>query len=570
MRPYPREDMLTLLLLKGTTMTNTCPSLSTLGVLVSWLSLLLAGCAGAGIDRHSDPASSNPERPAKAPNILFIFTDDHASHAIGAYGSRFPTDITPNLDQLAADGMMFRRCGVTNSICAPSRAVILTGKHSHLNGVLTNAELFDGSQMTFPKLLQRAGYQTAIFGKWHLKTEPTGFDHYERLLGQGPYYNPLMRSPSDNEKGHADRKHSGYTTDIITDLALDWLKEGRNGDQPFMMMVQHKAPHRHWQPPPRYLDRFDNIDIAEPDNLFDDYSGRGTAARIQDMEIATTLTKNDLKLVPQRGLNEAQTATWNAAYQPKNAELKQLELTGKELVRWKYQRYLKDYLRCIQAVDDNIGRMLSTLDELDLSRETVVIYSSDQGFFLGEHGWFDKRFMYEECYKTPLIVRWPGVVDGGSVEESLVSNLDYAQTFLDLAGVSAKDSSVQEMQGVSLVPLLLGNKPGDWRESLYYQYYEYLENQHTAHMVRRHRGVCTERYKLIHFYNLGEWEMYDLQEDPQEMKNIADDPAHAATRKRLEKELEKLALQYQVPDDRGSVSRDPHQRIEAYQAREQQ
>ncbi|HIG05882.1 MAG TPA: DUF4976 domain-containing protein [Planctomycetes bacterium] len=533
--------------------------------LLGLVALLLAGCAAAGSSR-----SSYEGRPEKTPNILFIFTDDHASHAIGAYGSRFPADITPNLDQLAADGMMFRRCGVTNSICAPSRAVILTGKHSHLNGVLTNAELFDGSQMTFPKLLQRAGYQTAIFGKWHLKTEPTGFDHYERLLGQGPYYNPMMRSPSDNEKGHTDRKHSGYTTDIITDLALDWLKEGRNRDQPFMMMVQHKAPHRHWQPPPRYLDRFDNIDIAEPDNLFDDYKGRGTAARIQDMEIATTLTKNDLKLVPQRGLDEAQTAIWNAAYQPKNAELRQLELTGDELVRWKYQRYLKDYLRCIQAVDDNIGRMLSTLDELDLSRETVVIYSSDQGFFLGEHGWFDKRFMYEECYKTPLIVRWPGVVDAGSVEQSLVSNLDYAQTFLDLAGVSAKDSSVQEMQGVSLVPLLLGNKPDEWRESLYYHYYEYLENQRTAHMVRRHRGVCTERYKLIHFYNLGEWEMYDLQEDPQEMKNIADDPAHAATREKLEKELEKLALQYQVPDDRGSVSRDPHHRIEAYQAREQQ
>jgi arylsulfatase A-like enzyme len=556
--------------MKGATMKITCPSLSTLGVLVCGLSLLLAGCAGAGITRPTDPKPIDPERPAKAPNILFIFTDDHASHAIGAYGSRFPDHITPHLDQLAADGMMFRRCGVTNSICAPSRAVILTGKHSHLNGVLTNAERFDGSQMTFPKLLQRAGYQTAIFGKWHLKSEPTGFDHYERLLGQGPYYNPMMRSPSDNEKGHTDRKHSGYTTDIITDLALDWLKDERNGDQPFMMMVQHKAPHRHWQPPPRYLDRFDDIDIAEPDNLFDDYSGRGTAARIQDMEIATTLTKNDLKLVPQRGLDEAQTAIWNAAYQPKNAELKQLGLTGDDLVRWKYQRYLKDYLRCIQAVDDNIGRMLSTLDELDLSRETVVIYSSDQGFFLGEHGWFDKRFMYEECYKTPLIVRWPGVVDGGSVEESLVSNLDFAQTFLDLAGVSAKDSSVQEMQGVSLVPLLLGNKPEDWRESLYYQYYEYMENQRTSHMVRRHRGVCTERYKLIHFYNLGEWEMYDLQEDPKEMKNIVDDPAHAATREKLEKELEKLALQYQVPDDRGSVSRDPHQRIEAYQAREQQ
>ncbi len=528
------------------------------------LCAVVAGCSGSGPLRTQSQDESH-DRPEKAPNILFIFTDDHASHAIGAYGSRFPEGITPHLDQLAADGMMFRRCGVTNSICAPSRAVILTGKHSHLNGVLTNAERFDGSQMTFSKLLQRAGYQTAIFGKWHLKSEPTGFDHYERLLGQGPYYNPTMRSPADNDKGFTDRKHSGYTTEIFTDLALDWLKEGRDEDQPFLMMVQHKAPHRHWQPPPRYLDRFDDIDIAEPDNLFDDYSGRGTAARIQDMEIATTLTKNDLKLVPQRGLDQAQTAIWDAAYRPKNDELEKLQLTGKELVRWKYQRYLKDYLRCIQAVDDNIGRMMKTLDQLDLTRQTVVIYSSDQGFFLGEHGWFDKRFMYEECYKTPLIVRWPGVVAAGSVDDNLVSNLDYAQTFLDLAQVPATDPAIQQMQGASLVPLLQGNTPDDWRDSLYYHYYEYHGDRGTAHMVRRHRGVCTERYKLIHFYNLGEWEMYDLQEDPQEMTNIADHPDHAATRKKLEAELERLARQYQVPDDAGSVPRDPHRLIEALQ-----
>ncbi|RUA10779.1 MAG: sulfatase [Bacillota bacterium] len=528
--------------------------------LLGLVALLLSGCAAAGSSR-----SIYEGRPEKAPNILFIFTDDHASHAIGAYGSRFPADITPNLDQLAADGMMFRRCGVTNSICAPSRAVILTGKHSHLNGVPTNAERFDGAQMTFPKILQGAGYQTAIFGKWHLKSEPTGFDHYERLLGQGPYYNPRMRSPADNEQGFVDRQHPGYTTDIITDLALDWLKDGRDQDQPFMMMVQHKAPHRHWQPPPRHLAYLDDVDIEEPANLFDDYSGRGTAARVQDMEIATTLTKNDLKLVPQRGLDESQTALWNAAYDPKNRTMKQLLRNSDEdeLTRWKYQRYLKDYLRCIKAVDENIGRMMATLDELDLSRETVVIYSSDQGFFLGEHGWFDKRFMYEECYKTPLIVRWPGVIHAGSVDENLVSNLDYAQTFLDLARVPSTHTSIEAMQGLSLVPLMMGRKPADWRESLYYQYYEYLGDQRTAHMVRRHRGVCTQRYKLIHFYNLDEWELYDLQEDPTEMNNLADDPDHGEIRNELAQELERLALQYKVPDDRGSVPYDPHGLIEA-------
>ncbi len=538
-------------------------SISRIGGLWVLVPLLaaLTGCAGLVTDRVGDTPQA--VRPDKAPNILFIFTDDHASHAIGAYGTRFPGDITPNLDQLAADGMMFRRCGVTNSICAPSRAVILTGKHSHLNGVLTNAERFDGSQMTFSKLLQQIGYQTAIFGKWHLKSEPTGFDHYERLLGQGPYYNPTMRRPASNDKGFTDRKHSGYTTDIITDLALDWLRDERDEDQPFLMMVQHKAPHRHWQPPARHLDYLDDVSIEEPSNLFDDYSGLGTAAKVQDMEIATTLTKNDLKLVPQRGLDEKQAAIWNAAYQPKNAELERANLQGDDLVRWKYQRYLKDYLRCIKAVDENIGRMLETLDELDLSRETVVIYSSDQGFFLGEHGWFDKRFMYEECYLTPLIVRWPGVVPAGKVDENLVSNLDYAQTFLDLAQVPATDPSVQQMQGLSLVPLLLGNKPADWRDSLYYQYYEYHGDRGTAHMVRRHRGVCTDRYKLIHFYNIGEWELFDLQKDPKEMNNVASDPAYATIRSDLTTKLEQLAAQYQVPDDSGSVPYDPHGLIKA-------
>jgi arylsulfatase A-like enzyme len=519
---------------------------------------LLVSCAGSPKPREVE---------APPPNILFVFTDDHASHAIGAYGSRFPGDNTPNLDQLAAEGMRFSRCAVTNSICAPSRAVILTGKHSHLNGVLTNAERFDGAQMTFPKLLQEQGYQTALFGKWHLKSEPTGFDHYERLIGQGPYYNPKMRFPADSEKGFDERLHEGYTSDIITDLAIDWLRDRPAEAAPFMLMVQHKAPHRHWQPAPRHLDLFAEIDIEEPDNLFDDYSTRTTAAFIQDMEIATTLTPHDLKLAPQRRFTEEQQKAWDAAYGPRNAEFTESRdgMTEQEIVRWKYQRYLKDYLRCIRAVDENIGRLLVTLEELDLTRETIVIYSSDQGFFLGEHGWFDKRFMYEECYRTPLIVRWPGVTKAGQVNDQLVSNLDYAQTFLDLAGVAMDRPEVEAMQGISLKPLLEGKKV-PFRQSHYYQYYEYHGDRTTAHMVRRHRGVATDRYKLIHFYNLDEWELYDLETDPHEMKNRAGDPNLADVRRELEAELERLAREYGIPDDRGSVPRDPHGRIDALKA----
>ena len=526
-------------------------SMSPTGGLILVLPLIAVLTSCAGIDGDRSGVTSAAVRPEKAPNILFIFTDDHASHAIGAYGTRFPGDITPNLDQLAADGMMFRRCGVTNSICAPSRAVILTGKHSHLNGVLTNAERFDGSQMTFPKLLQQTGYQTAIFGKWHLKSEPTGFDHYERLLGQGPYYNPTMRRPASNDKGFADRKHSGYTTDIITDLALDWLKDGRDEDQPFMMMVQHKAPHRHWQPAARYLDYLDDVTIEEPANLFDDYSGLGTAAKVQDMEIATTLTKNDLKLVPQRGLDEKQTALWNAAYQPKNAELGRSKLEGDELVRWKYQRYLKDYLRCIKAVDENIGRMLSTLDELDLTRETVVIYSSDQGFFLGEHGWFDKRFMYEECYLTPLIVRWPGVVEAGSINNDIVSNLDFAETFLEIAGADIPG----DMQGRSLVSLFKGETPDDWRKAFYYHYYEFPG----AHSVARHYGVTDGNYKLINFYENNQWELFDLTADPNELQSLHGRAEYAGVQTRLENELQRLRGQYRLPAEDPPSTR-PRQR----------
>ncbi|WP_417393456.1 sulfatase [Gimesia sp.] len=478
------------------------------------------------------------------PNIMFIFTDDHASHAMSCYGSK--VNETPNLDRIARDGMRFNNCFCTNSICGPSRAVILTGKHSHLNGFKQNGNKFDGSQQTFPKILQKHGYQTAIVGKWHLASDPTGFDYSEILIGQGPYYNPPM------VKNGKRVKHVGYTTDIITDLALDYLKNDRDPDKPFMLMFQHKAPHRNWQPGPNYLHMYDDVTIPEPDNLFDDYAGRGTAAHQQDMTIAKTMTPFDLKLTPPTNLTPDQLATWNAAYEPKNAAFHKANLTGKDLVRWKYQRYMKDYLRCVASVDDNVGRMLDYLESSGLAKNTVVIYSSDQGFYLGDHGWFDKRFMYEESFRMPLLARWPGVIKPGSVNNNLVSNLDFAETFLDLAQAPIPD----DMQGVSLVPLFKGEEV-TWRDSLYYHYYEFYNDRRAAHMVRRHNGVRTKRYKLIDFYNLGEWELYDLEKDPREMKNVYSEPEYAQVVKDLKAELKLLQAKYQVPDDTGSVAKDP-------------
>ncbi len=476
---------------------------------------------------------------APRPNIILIFTDDHASHALSCYGSKI--NKTPQLDRLASEGMLFRNCFCTNSICAPSRAVILTGKHSHLNGVIDNRVRFDGQQQTFPKLLQKAGYQTAMIGKWHLKSRPTGFDHYEVLIGQGPYYNPPMI------RNGSRVKHTGYTTDIITNIALKFLK-GRDTAKPFMLMFQHKAPHRNWQPGPKHLTLYDDVTIPEPDNLFDSYLGRGTAAQTQDMSIARTMTPNDLKLVPPRNFTPAQLKTWNAAYGPKNEAFRKANLKGKSLIRWKYQRYIKDYLRCIASVDDNVGRVLDYLDTTGLAKNTIVIYSSDQGFYLGDHGWFDKRFMYEESLRMPLMARWPGHIKPGSINSDLVSNLDFAQTFLELAGVD----SPPDMQGLSLVPLLAGKTPADWRTSLFYQYYEFPG----PHSVRRHMGVRDSRYKLIHFYNLDEWELYDLKRDPREMHSVYGSPEYTAITARLKDELTQLRRKYRVPDDRGSITKD--------------
>ena len=493
-------------------------------------------------------AAQKPDAP-KRPSIIFIFTDDHATHSMSCYGSNI--NKTPNLDRIANEGMLFENTFCTNSICGPSRAVILTGKHSHLNGFRQNGNKFDCGQQLFPKLLQKAGYQTAIVGKWHLGhggiSDPQGFDYWEILQGQGPYYNPPMIK--NGEKVN----HVGYTTDIITDLALDWLKKERDGDKPFMLMFQQKAPHRNWQPSPKHLTMYDDVTIPEPDNLFDTYEGRGRAAHEQDMSIAKTMTASDLKLTPPRNLTSEQKAVWDAAYEPKNEEFRKANLEGKDLVRWKYQRYIKDYLRCIASVDDNVGRMLEYLDETGLAENTVVIYSSDQGFYLGDHGWFDKRFMYEESYRMPFLVRWPGVIKPGERCQELTSNLDFGETFLDIAGVDIPS----DMQGVSLKPLFDGSTPKTWRQSLYYHYYEFYEDRRSAHMVRRHNGVRTPRHKLIHFYNLDEWELYDLKNDPREMTSRYDDPAYAGVVEELKAELARLQNVYEVPDDTGSVSKNP-------------
>lgn len=482
---------------------------------------------------------------ADRPNIIFIFTDDHCEQALSAYDSN--RIITPNMDRIASEGMRFTRCYVTNSICGPSRAVIQTGKYSHLNGFINNGNRFNGDQQTFPKLLQKAGYQTAVIGKWHLVTTPQGFDYYDVLKGQGPYYNPPMITEGENGSP-VTRKHTGYTTDIIIDKTLTWLKETRDSDKPFMLMCQHKAPHRNWMPGPKYLNWLDDVTIPEPDTLWDDYTGRTQSASRQTMTIREHLNANDLKLKGHGTMNKDQIAKWDAAYGPKNKAFEEAKgsMSEKEIVQWKYQRYVKDYLRCVKSVDDGIGQILDYLDESGMADNTIVIYSSDQGWYLGEHGWYDKRWMYEESLKTPLLVRWPNQVKAGSVNDDIVSNLDFASTFLDAAGVEVPE----DMQGRSLVPLCQGNTPDDWRKSFYYHYYE----NPGPHNVARHYGVTTGEYKLIHLYfldgeKIDDWELFDLKNDPNELENLIDNPDYEQVRLDLLKELDRLKTQYEIPEE---------------------
>ncbi|MEZ6071049.1 MAG: sulfatase [Pirellulales bacterium] len=477
------------------------------------------------------------------PNILFIFTDDHAAHAISAYGSRI--NQTPNIDRIANAGMRFNHCLVTNAICGPSRACILTGKYSHKNGFYRNGNTFDGAQQNFAKILRSGGYQTAMIGKWHLNTDPTGFDYWEILLGQGPYYNPPMKT------AEGIHQHTGYTTEIITDLALEWLERDRDKSKPFLLMYQHKAPHRNWQPAAKYLSMYDDVTIPEPPTLFDDYAGRASPASNQEMTVARHLSPFDLKLTPPTNLTPEQLAAWNAAYEPKNEAFRKAQLRGDELTRWKYQRYIKDYLRCVASVDENVGRILDYLDESGLAENTVVVYSSDQGWYLGDHGWYDKRWMYEESLTMPLLVRWPGVVEAGSVNNDLVSNVDFAETFLDIAGMA--DQTPAEMQGRSIVPVLQGATPDDWRQAFYYHYYEFP----AVHSVAKHFGVRTDRYKLISYYQTGEWELFDLERDPHELSSVYDDPAYSDVVTQLKSEIARLQSELDEPDPTSPVPGDP-------------
>ena len=500
------------------------------------------------------PAQAKDQRP----NILFVFSDDHAPHAIGAYNGWLKSvNPTPNIDRLARGGMLFEKSFCSNSICGPSRAVIMTGKHSHKNGFMNNGNSFDWNQQIFPKLLQKAGYQTAIYGKSHLKGQPQGFDDWAVLPGQGLYYNPDMIFPNGR------RRIDGYCTDVVTDLAVEWLTKKRQDGQPFMMMVQHKAPHRNWMPALRHLHLYDDIEIPEPATLFDKWEDNASPARHQELEIDRHMDLNyDLfvDLTPDynqpasqkrqdrsawhnmKRMSPAQLKKWRAAYAPKDAAFHKAKLSGKALVRWKFQRYAKNYLRCVKGVDESVGRLRATLKDLGLADNTIVIYCSDQGFYIGDHGWYDKRWMYEESLMMPFIVNWPGVTKPGSRDTHLIQNLDYAETFLDIAGAKIP----VDMQGSSLVPLLRGQTPKDWRTSIYYHYYEYP----SVHMIPRHYGIRTERYKLMHFYQFGnEWELYDLKSDPDELQNLYGKKGTGKLAADLKKQLRGLQTNYEDDSD---------------------
>ncbi|MBA2669323.1 MAG: sulfatase, partial [Gemmatimonadetes bacterium] len=437
------------------------------------------------------------------------------------------------LDRLAASGMLFTNAFVTNSICGPSRATVLTGQYGHLNGVMTNAEALHPTSITFPRLLHESGYVTGLFGKWHLKSAPAGFDHYEVLAGQGPYYNPTLLSALDSVR------HIGYTNDVITERALSWL-DRRDREHPFLLMLHFNAPHRFWDPGPEQLTLFRDTLFAEPPTFWDDGSGRVFPTRDAEMTIGLDLFDRDLKLVAPDNLTPDQRTAWETAYGPENERFRSLGLQGEEATRWKYQRYIKDYMRVVLAMDEAVGRVLDRLDQAGLSDNTIVIYTSDQGFFLGDRGWFDKRWMYEESLRTPMLVRWPGVVPAGSVSKELVMNLDLAQTMLDLAGVQAPPV----MQGRSIVPLLRGSVPSGWRDAIYYQYVAYPD----WHMVHRQYGIRTQTHKLIHYYEVDRWELFDLMRDPLEMRSVYSDVDYREVRDRLVTRLGELRLQYGAPE----------------------
>ena len=484
-------------------------------------------------------------------NIVYIMTDDHTAQMMSCYDNRYVE--TPNLDRIAADGVKFTSSYVANSLSGPSRACMITGKHSHKNGFTNNEHgIFDGSQQTMPKLMQQAGYQTALIGKWHLVSEPTGFDYWNIIPGQGDYYNPSfinMDGSTNSEKG--------YLTNIITDKAIDWMENKRDKQKPFILFVHHKACHRNWLPEMKYIREYEDKTFPIPETFYDDYQGR-RAATEQEMSIAsdhdmdmiyyvkmyhpdltTRLGGGYLNMIGR--LDTEDRARYDHFYDSLAVDFRSRHLQGRELAEFKYQRYMRDYAKVLKSLDDNVGRTLDYLEKAGLLENTLVVYTSDQGFYMGEHGWFDKRFMYEESFSTPLVMRLPeGLKARGEVKE-MVQNIDYAPTFLDIAGANIPE----DIQGCSLLPLLRGEQPKKWRNSLYYHFYEYP----AEHAVKRHYGVRTEDgWKLIHFYNdIDEWELYNLNEDPNELHNLYGQPGTEKITKKLRKELKKLQVQYDDP-----------------------
>ena len=506
----------------------------------TWTGFVMIGVAvPIAAQGHGDGGTS------KRMNIVYIMSDDHSYQTISAYDRRFIE--TPNIDWIANHGARFTNSFVANSLSGPSRACLLTGKHSHANGFTDNTRTFDGSQQTFPKLLQNAGYETAMIGKWHLTSDPTGFDYWDILIGQGEYYQPQF-----NRNGERLQRE-GYVTNIITDVALDWLENKRDKQKPFCLLLHHKAPHRVWNPDTCDLQLYADRVYPIPETFYDDYEDR-LAAQKQEMSIAKDMDiVYDLKMADHENeihtgsvlekwgranyerMNKEQRAVWDKYYDPIIQKFKDEELTGHALAEWKYQRYMHDYLRVIHSVDRNVGRVINYLRDHGMLDNTMIVYTSDQGFYMGEHGWFDKRFMYEESFRTPLVIYFPGGKLGDI--KQMVQNIDYAPTILEAAGVDIPN----DIQGKSMLPLLKGEKPRDWRKSLYYHYYEYP----AEHSVCKHYGVRTKRYSLIHFYDdIDSWELYDLKRDPQQMHNIYGMPGTERITRKLKEELLRLQTQY--------------------------
>lgn len=495
------------------------------------------------------------------PNIVFIMADDHAVQAISAYGHEIGEIApTPNIDRIADEGVIFNRSYCTNSICGPSRAVILTGKHSHINGFRQNGNVFNGDQPTLPKMLKSVGYETALVGKWHLDGLPQGFDYWDILKDQGNYYNPDFIHPSENNKSKIDTVVvEGYATDLITEKSINWLKNRNSKDKPFYLMVHHKAPHRNWMPALRHVNKYDSISFPLPDTYFTEHAN-SQASKEQLQTIYKDMYEgHDLKMSKEYGTSELahnpwtndfdrmtieQRKTWDKAYQQKNNAFHKLNLQGDELARWKGQRYLQEYLATIAAVDEGVGEILNYLKETGLDKNTIIVYTSDQGFYLGEKGWFDKRYMYEESFRMPLLMKFPERIKPGTETNALVQNLDFAPTFLDYVNANEFNS---EMQGESFKPLLEGKINDDnFRNVIYYHYYDYP----AFHMVKKHYGIRTKRYKIMHFYDdIDTWEFYDLESDPKELNNLISSINYTPIIKTMKFKLDSIQKVYGVSSE---------------------